>query len=181
METLLDASTLESIAHYLRISVWSVCNKIPRVMSPQPKSDQSTSSKPAATGGQPTTGRILACALCKQRRVKCTRSFPCENCVRAGVQCVQPTVQQRRRRFAERALLDRIQAYECLLRKNNIPFEPLHGYQSGSVPAPVSLQDGDPDPCYSRRSRENEARDVWLSIKRVVNIPSPYHWSWLGD
>ncbi|KAM7195798.1 hypothetical protein V8F20_007368 [Naviculisporaceae sp. PSN 640] len=139
-------------------------------MSPQADSDQSqsASSKPAAAGGQSTTGRILACALCKQRRVKCTRSFPCENCVRAGVQCVQPTVQQRRRRFAERALLDRIQSYEGLLRNNNIPFEPLHGYQSASVPAPVSIRDDDSDPGCGRGSKEHEARDVWLSIKRVA-------------
>lgn len=143
-------------------------------MAPPKGEPDQNASKPAtsASGGQSTTGRILACALCKQRRVKCTRSFPCENCVRAGVQCVQPTVQQRRRRFAERALLDRIQAYESLLRKHSIPFEPLHGYQSASASVASNTQDDDADSSYRRGSRENEARDVWLSIKRVV-IKSP--------
>jgi hypothetical protein len=33
---------------------------------------------------------------------------------------------QRRRRFPERELLDRLRQYEDLLRQNNIKFEPLH-------------------------------------------------------
>lgn len=33
---------------------------------------------------------------------------------------------RRRRRFPERALLERLRKYEDLLRQNNIPFEPLH-------------------------------------------------------
>lgn len=33
---------------------------------------------------------------------------------------------QRRRRFPERELLDRLRRYEDLLRQNNISFEPLH-------------------------------------------------------
>jgi hypothetical protein len=75
-----------------------------------------SSAEPEQT--KPT--RVLACALCKQRRVKCSRSFPCTNCVRAGVPCVQPSVNQRRRRFAERELLDRLHHYEGILRQNNI-------------------------------------------------------------
>ena len=61
-----------------------------------------------------------------------SRSFPCLNCVDAEVPCVQPTVTQRRRRVAERELLDRLRHYEDLLRRNNIPFEPLHGSVEGS-------------------------------------------------
>ena len=33
---------------------------------------------------------------------------------------------QRRRRFPERALLERLRRYENLLRQNNVAFEPLH-------------------------------------------------------
>ncbi len=33
---------------------------------------------------------------------------------------------RRRRRFPERALLERLRKYEDLLRQNNITFEPLH-------------------------------------------------------
>ncbi|KAK9319080.1 C6 zinc finger domain protein [Lipomyces orientalis] len=73
--------------------------------------------------------RVLACVLCQQRKIKCDRKFPCANCVRACAQCVPATLalRQRRRRFPERELLERLRHYEGLLRQNNIQFEPLHG------------------------------------------------------
>ncbi|KXG53457.1 Transcription factor [Penicillium griseofulvum] len=71
------------------------------------------------------TQRTLACVLCQQRKIKCDRTFPCINCVRACVQCKQAT-RQRRRRFPEKELLERLRYYERLLRLNNIKFNPLH-------------------------------------------------------
>jgi hypothetical protein len=70
--------------------------------------------------------RILACTSCQLRKVKCDRKFPCSNCVKARVQCVQATLAPRRRRFSERALLERVHKYEELLRQHKIPFDPLH-------------------------------------------------------
>ena len=72
--------------------------------------------------------RVLACVLCQQRKVKCDRKFPCANCVRACANCVPASlnVRQRRRRFPERLLLERLRHYESLLHQNNIQFEPLH-------------------------------------------------------
>lgn len=73
--------------------------------------------------------RILACVQCQQRKVKCDRKFPCANCVKARAQCVPANTlppRQRRRRFPERELLERLRRYEGLLRQNNIDFEPLH-------------------------------------------------------
>lgn len=43
---------------------------------------------------------------------------------------------QRRRRFPERELLDRLRRYEDLLRQNSISFDPLH---RGSAQESVSL------------------------------------------
>lgn len=83
-----------------------------------------------ATEYQPSakSKRVLACQVCQQRKVKCDRRFPCSNCIKHGVHCVPATLvpRQRRRRFAERELLDRLRYYEDLLQQNNIPFEPLH-------------------------------------------------------
>jgi len=95
--------------------------------------------------------RVLACVLCQQRKVKCDRKTPCNNCTKAGVQCVSAALvpRQRRRRFPERELLDRLRHYEELLRQNNIPFEPLHPDTSNNT----SLQDA----IYSRR--EPRAQD----------------------
>lgn len=71
--------------------------------------------------------RVLACLKCQQRKVKCDRKFPCANCVRHQVEC-EPALapRQRRRRFPERELLNRIRRYEEILRQNNLSFEPLH-------------------------------------------------------
>jgi hypothetical protein len=72
--------------------------------------------------------RVLACVLCQQRKVRCDRKVPCANCIKAGAQCISAALapRQRRRRFPERELLDRLRHYEDLLRQNNIAFEPLH-------------------------------------------------------
>lgn len=88
-------------------------------MSPDTPSPSSQLSKPQ---------RVLACVLCQQRKVKCDHKLPCANCIKSRAQCVPATLAQRprRRRFPERALLERLRKYEDLLRQNNIPFEPLH-------------------------------------------------------
>lgn len=97
--------------------------------------------------------RVLACVLCQQRKIKCDRTFPCVNCVRAGEQCEQAT-RQRRRRFAERDLLARLRHYESLLRQHNIKFDPLH------------------TPTRDRRSPSEEGRDAILeSGQSESNVP----------
>ncbi|RMZ87460.1 hypothetical protein DV736_g5311, partial [Chaetothyriales sp. CBS 134916] len=66
--------------------------------------------------------------------------LPKMNMSRANAQCVQATLQprQRRRKFTERALLDRIRHYEDLLRKNNIDFEQLG---PASIEKPLPSED----------------------------------------
>ncbi|KAG8627403.1 hypothetical protein KVT40_004886 [Elsinoe batatas] len=78
-----------------------------------------TSSKPP---------RILACVLCQQRKIKCDRQHPCGHCIKAKAQCVPGRLitKPRRRRFAEKELLDRLRHYEALLREHNISFQPMH-------------------------------------------------------
>lgn len=90
-----------------------------------------------ATAVKTKPQRVLACVLCQQRKVKCDRTFPCANCTRVGVQCVPANTlgpRQRRRRFPERELLERLRHYEDLLRRHSIDFEPLHPSAPGSGP-----------------------------------------------
>lgn len=103
-------------------------------MTPSP--DQSHAASPDAVACSQTTAkpqRVLACLLCQQRKIKCDRKFPCGNCNKASAQCVPAalTPRQRRRRFPERELLERLRRYESLLRENSINFEPLNSSTGG--------------------------------------------------
>lgn len=91
----------------------------------------------SAPGSASKPQRVLACLLCQQRKIKCDRKFPCAHCARAGTKCVPAGLvpRQRRRRFPERELLDRIRNYEELLRQNNVAFEPLHPPAHPAEPA----------------------------------------------
>lgn len=81
--------------------------------------------------------RVLACVSCQQRKVKCDRHFPCAHCLRAGIPCVPASLvpRQRRRRFPERDLLQRLRHYEDLLHQNNVDFQPLHPTSPASATA----------------------------------------------
>lgn len=72
--------------------------------------------------------RTLACTSCQNRKVKCDRKFPCSSCIKSNVQCIPVAApRQRRRRFPEAELLQRVRYLEDLLRQHDIEFEPLHG------------------------------------------------------
>ncbi|KAF1973939.1 hypothetical protein BU23DRAFT_463415 [Bimuria novae-zelandiae CBS 107.79] len=87
-----------------------------------------SSSSHSTPATAPKAQRVLACLLCQSRKVRCDRTFPCANCVKAGAKCIPAgtITKQRRKRFPERELLDRLHRYESLLRQNKIDFEPLH-------------------------------------------------------
>lgn len=80
--------------------------------------------------------RTLACASCQQRKIKCDRKFPCSSCIKSNVHCVPVAVpRQRRRRFPEAELLQRVRHLEDLLRQHNIDYEPLHGNAAEKIGA----------------------------------------------
>jgi hypothetical protein len=72
--------------------------------------------------------RGTSCVLCQQRKVRCDKSKPCSNCVKAGVECrvIPPQPPRRRKkRISERDLVARLRKYETLLAQNGIEFESL--------------------------------------------------------
>lgn len=94
-------------------------------MSTQQPPDLGTTGTPPPP---PKPQRILACIDCQQRKIKCDRKTPCQNCIKSRTQCVPATQmkRERKRRFPERELLERLRKYEDLLRRNGVGFEPLH-------------------------------------------------------
>lgn len=127
------------VLYYLTVSAIFDCHftqsKNPKIMSSElltPDCSPQDIPTPAHLQHAPKP-RILACLLCQQRKIKCDRKFPCAHCIKSGAQCMSAALapRQRRRRFPERELLDRLRQYEDLLRQNNIPFEPLHPSDSG--------------------------------------------------
>lgn len=91
--------------------------------------------------------RTLACASCQQRKIKCDRKFPCSSCIKSNVQCISVAApRQRRRRFPEAELLQRVRHLEDLLRRHNIDFEPLHGNSADSVETTKGKEEGKSSP-----------------------------------
>ncbi|KAJ8071803.1 hypothetical protein OCU04_002117 [Sclerotinia nivalis] len=101
-------------------------SEVPPIPPDESISDMSPGTSTVTSSSKPR--RVLACMLCQQKKVRCDRNHPCSHCVKSRVECVPATQlpRQRRRRFPERVLLDRLRKYEDLLRQNNIKFEPLH-------------------------------------------------------
>ncbi|KAH7137389.1 fungal-specific transcription factor domain-containing protein [Dactylonectria estremocensis] len=155
-----------------------------------PASSAASTSATASFSSQPLMPRrLLACVLCHQRKVKCERKFPCSNCIKSGTQCVPTTMvprQPRRRRFPERALLDRLRNYEDLLRKNNVRFEPLHKDWNADRESPnadVNHDSGDENPSSTTRTASSslspnsraevaqETKDFWHVIRQGLRDP----------
>ena len=122
-------------------------------------------SRPPATTMK--AQRILACVQCQYRKIKCNREFPCSNCIKTGVQCVPANLvpKQRRRRFPERELLDRLRRYEDLLKHHRIQFDPLHPSTSTTNEEPSPSVDKADD-------AEDRGQDV-SSVVEDGDGPSP--------
>lgn len=99
--------------------------------SPPGSSDTVAPHQTNAARDDPSVIKVTrghSCQLCQQRKVRCDRTKPCSNCVRAGVECrvVPPQPPRRRKkRIPERDLVDRLRKYETLLAQNGIEFESL--------------------------------------------------------
>ncbi|KAI9687577.1 MAG: hypothetical protein M1822_002187 [Bathelium mastoideum] len=137
-----------------------------------------------APSSQPTKPqRVLACVLCQQRKVRCDRNFPCSNCTKSNAPCVPAasTPRQRRRRFTERELLERLRKYEDLLRQNGIKFDPLHkdatggerpphvdGRESSADEPPEAVGAGRPSHLTTAKSEGGfEVKNFWRAMSQA--------------
>lgn len=120
-----------------------------------------------------------SCILCQQRKVRCDKSKPCSNCVKAGVECrvVPPQPPRRRKkRVPERDLVDRLRKYEAMLTQHGIEFEGLG--PDVKILDPGTVQEGDELDSEFIKVRESPARsdpDLISSPGETPHIPRSAH------
>ncbi|KAH7368827.1 C6 zinc finger domain-containing protein [Plectosphaerella cucumerina] len=94
-----------------------------------PQSQQASAQNTPQSQSQSKIPRVLACVLCQHRKIKCDRSTPCSNCVKANVPCTPSTpAPVRKRRRPNQDLQERLARCEALLKQ----------YASTSGPLPAS-------------------------------------------
>ncbi|KAM6480846.1 hypothetical protein HDV62DRAFT_365791 [Trichoderma sp. SZMC 28011] len=111
--------------------------------------------------------RILACVLCHQRKIKCNRKFPCNNCIKTQADC-EPAMlapRRRRRKIPPPELVDQLRVYESLLRANNIKFDHLRKYRIPGDDSPVI---DDADYLYQENERLNNANPAARAHSEIV-------------
>jgi hypothetical protein len=66
----------------------------------------------------------LPCSVCRRRKVRCSKTLPCDNCERAGAVCVYDNSTRSSRqptRYTD--LTIRLSRVESLMRRSNLPKE----------------------------------------------------------
>ncbi|KAI1651882.1 fungal-specific transcription factor domain-containing protein [Daldinia loculata] len=123
-----------------------------------------------------------SCVLCQQRKVRCDKSKPCSNCLKANVECrvVPPQPPRRRKkRVPERDLVERLRKYEALLAQNGIEFDSLG--PDVKIVDPGSVEDGDEleSEFIRQRSKESPAGvdpDLISSPGETAHVPRTFKW-----
>lgn len=97
-----------------------------------------------------------SCILCQKRKVRCDKSKPCSNCVKAKAECTVIPQRPRGKRGAPRPqakdMMERLKKYEELMIKHGIEFDLMSdvGHITGEPEAPAAS-----NPSHeSRRSNE---------------------------
>ena len=116
--------------------------------------------------------RMLSCTNCRQRKTKCDKNQPCQNCRRLGLECVdagKPTRAKRRGRrnqTSQQELADRLHRIEALIGDMQKPPEvqapsrtqsdSLPPWMSSRSPSDASSQIASPEPKSDQRSPSAE-------------------------
>ncbi|KAF3770928.1 hypothetical protein M406DRAFT_272252 [Cryphonectria parasitica EP155] len=109
------------------------------ISAPTPTASTAAATTPGVqpTGAPRKPQRILACVLCQHRKIKCDRSFPCANCLKANVTCTPSTpAPARKRRRPNQDLQERLARCEELLKE----------YATAKPPSPPPAKPPSPKP-----------------------------------
>ncbi|TKX19193.1 fungal specific transcription factor domain-containing protein 69 [Elsinoe australis] len=142
----------------------------PNTTTPPPQNSHPTSQAVAPVVD--SHGRILnprSCVTCRRRKVKCDKSHPCANCVRAHIDCVFPTPGRAPRRPRKHADTRDTELLERLRR--------LEGVVKG-LGVDVSTATGQPTDSSTKDARTHEDQSAGSSpqseqpVRRSTDYPS---------
>ncbi|KAF4552830.1 Fungal specific transcription factor domain-containing protein 15 [Elsinoe fawcettii] len=112
-------------------------SRLHKTSTPPPHGSNATSQPVAAVVD--SHGRVLnprSCVTCRRRKVKCDKSHPCANCVRAHIDCVFPTPGRAPRRPRKHAdnrdteLLERLRRLEGVVKGLGVDVDTTAGNTS---------------------------------------------------
>ena len=88
--------------------------------APDPNADITSKESSSSRSSRTSYPHIRSCTVCRSRKVKCDREWPCRHCVRAGTECVYPAgpgrAPKRPRQAVDARVLDRLSYLEELLK-----------------------------------------------------------------
>lgn len=132
------------------------------------------------------TLKPFSCLLCRQRKVKCSRTEPCQVCVRSKLQCeyVAPAPARRKSTVPPKeGLHARLQRYEHILQNYNrqqiLPNPPPSqsdeaessaGVRSRVATNPAPMEKGGKLVSRKRSSRYLDS-EIWTTISKEVRDP----------
>ncbi|KAK5342114.1 hypothetical protein LTR98_002908 [Exophiala xenobiotica] len=135
----------------------------------------------------PTTPDLprYACTLCARRKVKCDKSSPCSNCLKAHAQCLYepPASHRPRKRPADDHLLARLATYEDLMRKHKVDFSHYDTWipsglevkqKESEVQSPASIffaTSHSTKTCPSENIAANLERCLWSDLSTELKYP----------
>ncbi|KAH7120403.1 fungal-specific transcription factor domain-containing protein [Dactylonectria estremocensis] len=127
-----------------------------------------------------------ACSLCARRKVKCDKSNPCSNCIKAQTECTHEAAApyRPRKRAADEDLLARLARYEDLMRENNVDFAHCANTwvpsgleaqgKDSNVQTPISTIPGVSGPKSSSSPLERPTANTQLSLWSTLSSELKY-------
>lgn len=126
----------------------------------------SPGSRQASDAGKEV--HALSCSNCRQRKVKCSKIYPCNHCVRGGLECIFPTRKKDRRPRTNRnhELLNRLAKLEAIVGQvdpdavsSHPAHPPLNAARPGSAAEGTGKAVAQPAISPARQVAESELRN----------------------
>lgn len=129
------------------------------------------------------SSRVISCALCQRRKVKCDKQIPCSYCKRHRVQCVPATPaapRPRKKRFAEAELLARLRRYEVALRSAGVDLDAVNNSDLDAV-SNIAAGGADNSRASFEKSPSSGFSSAGISTFRKVIKDEPGQWAGAQD